>query len=186
MHSHRWTGAALATAFLAVTAPAHAQPTADHAAAQALVTQLEGDPHAQLAADALGQARTALKRALDLGGAGDAARAKAADDLALEWATMARDLLKAVDAETTATDMRKKAVDAQAQLERTRVAVEEGIARVGRLQAELAEAEARAHDNRAAVEVHDGDKPPKKAADKPRKKGGAPQPKKTALPGDAP
>jgi len=187
MHLHRWRGAAagLATACLAVVTPARAQPTDSHAAAEALVGQLGADARAQLATDAVGQARAALERATRMRATGDERHAKAADELALEWAQMARDLLRAVEGETAAADVRKRSVDAQAQLERTRAAVEEGIARVGRLRAELAEAEAGARDRRPAVEVHDGEPAKKKPDDAARKKPAGPK-KKPQPTGDAP
>jgi len=197
MSPPRWTRAAagLATACLTLATAAAAQPSDAHGTATALVAQLEADSHASLAADPIGQAKAALERATRMRTTGDEVHARAADELALEWAQMARDLVKAVEAETTAAEARKKAVDAQAQLERTRAAVEEGIARVGRLKAELAEAEAGNREKRTAVEVHDGEPAGGKKGDKksdrkgegPRKKGG---PKKApagqAPAGDAP
>jgi hypothetical protein len=128
----------------------------DRAAAQALVTQIEGDAaHKGVTADAIARAKDALERGARLRSTGDEAHARAADGLALEWAETARDIARAVDAEAAATERRRKAVEAQAQLERTRALVEEGIARVGRLKAELKEAERGPKDDRKAVEVHD-------------------------------
>src|SRR5579863_3888422 len=147
MHVHDWRrwgllagGTITAAALLAPTAAA--QGTGEHAAAEALVHELEQDTaHAAVTVDAVASARGALERATRLRAAGDEAHAKAADGLALEWAQTGRDLAKAADAESTAADMRRKAVDAQAQLERTRAQVEEGIAHVGRLQTQLHEVE---------------------------------------------
>jgi hypothetical protein len=164
----RWARAAagMAAAGLLAAAPAAAEADGDHAAAEALVQQLEHDAaHAVVTADAVAAARGALERATRLRAAGDEAHAKAADGLALEWAQTARELSKAADAEATATELRRKAVDAQAQLERTRAQVEEGIAHVGRLQTQLQEAEKTGKVDRTAVEMHEGDAPP------PRKKG---------------
>jgi hypothetical protein len=161
------TWGAIATAGVLAAATAAAQPADEHGAAEALVGQLEHDTaHAAVTGEAVANAKAALERATRLRTAGDEAHAKAADGLALEWAQVARDLAKAADAEATAADLRRKAVDAQAQLERTRAQVEEGIAHVGRLQAELAEAEKGPKIERTAVEVHEGDKGPKKAAGK--------------------
>jgi hypothetical protein len=64
-----------------------------------------------------------------------------------------------------AADARRKAVEAQAQVERTRTLVEEGIARIGRLTAELSQVERPTQPGRArgsagaaaskrAIEVH--------------------------------
>jgi hypothetical protein len=127
--------------------------------ATALVGQLEHDTaHAAVTGEAVTNAKAALERATRLRTAGDEVHAKAADGLALEWAQVARDLAKAADAEATAADLRRKAVEAQAQLERERAQVEEGIAHVGRLQAELSEAEKAPKIERTAVEVHEADK----------------------------
>jgi hypothetical protein len=172
MSPSRWTrvAAGIATACFAFAGPAAAQPNDAHATAASLLAQLEGDTHAPLVADPVAQAKTALERATRMRATGDEVHARAADELALEWAQMARDLVKAAEAEATAAEARKKAVDAQAQLERTRAAVEEGIARVGRLKAELAEAEAANRDKRTAVEVHEGEPVPPKKGEAPRKK----------------
>lgn len=158
---------ALAAALLAgLAGPAAAQPADEHGAATAIVTQLGQDAahnheHSAVTADALADAKDALERATRLRVAGDEAHAKAADGLALEWAETARDLVRAVDAETAAADLRRKAMDAQAQLDRSRAMVEEAIASIGRLQAELEQAAAsggaRAGGHaRTAVEAHDG------------------------------
>jgi hypothetical protein len=159
-------GVALAVVAMAggvtVTGTARADSADDHASATAIVAQLEHDgdaSHAAVTAEAVGNAKNALERAVRMRAAGDEPHAKAADGLALEWAETGRDLAKAADAETKADELRKKAVDAQAQLERTRALVEEGIARVGRLKAELEEAGRAPHPDRVAVEVHDGEKP---------------------------
>lgn len=146
-----------------VCTPANAQPADEHAAALALAAQLEHDTaHAAVVGEALAKAKEAIERATRFRAAGDEAHAKAADGLALEWAATGRDLAKAADAEAAAAELRHKAVDAQAQLERTRALVEEGLARVGRLHAQLQEAEKAAKPDRVAVEVHDGEPPPKK------------------------
>jgi hypothetical protein len=152
----------LAAAAMTAAGSARADTADDHAAATAIVTQLEHDAvaaHAPVTAEAVGNAKNALERAVRMRAAGDEAHAKAADGLALEWAETGRDLAKAADAEGKADELRKKAVDAQAQLERTRALVDEGITRVGRLKAELEEAGRAPHPDHVAVEVHDGEKP---------------------------
>src|SRR5271166_365523 len=130
----RWRRAAAGVAAWvvgSVAIPAGAQSADEHAAAAAIVAQLEHDPpHAPVTAEALQKAKDALERATRLRAAGDEAHAKAADGLALEWAQSGRDLARAADAEATAAELRRKAVDAQALLERTRAQVEEGIAHV--------------------------------------------------------
>jgi hypothetical protein len=155
----------LAAWALMATAPAHAQAGGDHAAAEALVLQVEQDAgHATVTGDALSSARNALERATRMRAAGDETHARAADGLALEWAQTARDVARAADAEGRAAELRHKALDAQSQLERMRAQVEEGIAHVGRLRAQLEEADQAGNVDRVAVEAHEGDPPP------PRKK----------------
>jgi hypothetical protein len=151
-----------------VSSGARAQPADEHAAAQALVAEVEAAPQAATA-DAVAHAKDALERATRLRVAGDEAHAKAADGVALEWAQTARDINHAADAEARAAELRKKAVDAQAQLDRSRALVEAAIASIGRLQAELAQASAAPPADHAAVEVHDGEPAPNKkgAAKKP-------------------
>ena len=123
--------------------------------------KLEQDPpHGAITAAAVAHAKEALERATRLRGAGDEAHAKAADGLAREWAETGRDLARAVDAEASASDLRRKAVDAQARLVRARALVEEGIARVGRLRAQLDEEGRAAPKDRTAVEMHEGDRTP--------------------------
>jgi len=151
----------------------------DHDAAKAIADELGRDTaHQAITAEPLGLAQQALERAVRLRAVADEARAKAADGLALEWAQMARDLVRAADAEAKATEVRRKALDEQVQLERTRALVDEGIARVGRLKAELDEAQRATtgdvKQDRRAVEVHAGDaKPPKTGAKKPAARPGA-------------
>jgi colicin import membrane protein len=179
----------MAAAGLLAAGSATAQTADDHAAAEALVQQLEHDTaHTVVTADAVASAKGALERAIRLRAAGDEAHAKAADGLALEWAQTGRDLAKAADAEATAAELRRKAVDAQALLERTRAQVEEGIAHVGRLRTQLQEAEKGGKvEPHVAVEVHEGDPlPPRKKV--PGKKGApdAKKPAKAAATGGAP
>jgi hypothetical protein len=150
---------------LSFATAASAEGGDDHAAAAEIVKQLESSPaRAAVAAEALGRAKEALERATRLRSAGDEPHAKAADGLAREWAEDARDIARAAEAEAAAADARRKAVDAQAQVERTRALVEEGIARIGRLTAELNRVERTAQPAGArgssagaakrAVEVH--------------------------------
>ncbi len=149
--------------FLASSRPALAD---DHASAQAIVVQLEGDPaRATAVGEPLEQARDAIERATRMRAAGDESHARAADGLALEWAEAARDVARAVEVEKTAADLKRKVMAEQAQIQRARALIEEGIVRVGRLRKELEESLTRVrlpHDpreGRTAVEVHDGDPP---------------------------
>jgi hypothetical protein len=151
---------------LSVAPAALADGGEDHAAAAEIVKQIESNPaRAAVAAEALGHAKEALERATRLRSAGDEPHAKAADGLAREWAEDARDITRAAEAEAAAGEARRKAVEAQAQVERTRALVEEGIARIGRLTAELNQVERQpqppsprggpsASVSKRAVEVH--------------------------------
>ena len=162
----RWAsvGGGVAVAF----ALGHAALGADdHESAAALLLQIEQDAvHRPTTADAAAHGREALERAGRLRGAGDEAHAKAADGLALEWAETARDLVRAADLETAGMNLRRKAVDAQARLERTRTLVEEGIARVGRLGAELDEASRSSSNGRRDGGARGSDSPAASAATK--------------------
>jgi hypothetical protein len=143
----------------------------DHAVAQGLVDEVARDgEHASITGEILERARKELERATRLRALYDEKRARAADGAAREWAETARDLLRAVGAETKAAEVRRKALDAQAQVDRTRALVDEDIARIGRLKAELEAAEKSALQgddaDRRAVEVHEGEAPPRKKTTK--------------------
>jgi hypothetical protein len=161
----------IATGVWLVTTGARAE-SGDHAVAQGIVDELGRDKaHQAIVAEPVGLAQKALERAVRFHALGDDERARAADGLAREWAETARDLVRAADAEARATEVRRKALEEGVQLERTRALVDEGIARVGRLKAELDEAQRAAggdtKPDRHAVEEHEGDtKAPKKAAAK--------------------
>jgi hypothetical protein len=149
--------AAGATLVLSWPRAALAQPPEDKVVAETLVKQLDQDAaHHTVIADALKQARDAIEKATRMRAGGDEGHAKAADGLAREWAETARDLALAAAAESSAADLRQKALDARARLERDRALVEEGIARVGRLTTELSHAEKPEKRERVAVEVHEG------------------------------
>jgi hypothetical protein len=167
MRRRLWA-AGLAGALVASTAYGQGD---DHAAAQVLVDDVARDPaHAPLTGELVERARRELERATRLRALYDEKRARAADGAAREWAEAARDVLRAVEAEAKAADVRRKALDAQAQVDRTRALVDEDIARIGRLKAELEAAEKAARQgddpDRRAVEVHEGEAPPRKKAPK--------------------
>ncbi len=120
---------------LVVAATAHGD---DRATAEALLAPLEhDDAHKSITVDAVKQARDALERATRMRDANDEARARLAETLGREWAQVARDLVRASDAEQAATQARLAADDAGARAERERSLLEEAIARQGRLRAEL-------------------------------------------------
>jgi hypothetical protein len=109
----------------------------DRARAEALLKPAAPLGPPAVTAEATARAIEALERATRLRMAGDEAHARLAEGLAREWAETARDLGLAAAAEHLAEDRSRQAIQAQAQLERTRALVEEGIARLGRLRAAL-------------------------------------------------
>jgi hypothetical protein len=110
----------------------------DRATAEALLGPIEHDAaRMAVAADAVKQARDALERATRMRDANDEPRARLAESLGRHWAQVARDLVRAADAERAATTARLAADDAGARADRERSLLEEAIARQGRLRAEL-------------------------------------------------
>jgi hypothetical protein len=109
----------------------------DRGVAEALVKPAAPLGPAAVTAEAVEQTSDALERATRFRAAGDESHAMAADGLAREWAETARDLGLAAAAEKMADDRKRQAIQAQAQLQRTKALVEESIARLGRLRAEL-------------------------------------------------
>jgi hypothetical protein len=149
-------GVAVVVGLLVEPTRAARAETDDRSAAASATLPIAPSGAKPVSSDALGHAKEALERATRLRAAGDEAHAKAADGLAREWTEAARDLELAVAAEQMAAERRREAMRAQAQLQRTRTLVEEGIARVGRIQAELNAAASPPTKARTAVEVRDG------------------------------
>jgi hypothetical protein len=85
------------------------------------------------------RAKEAVERAIRLRAAGDEGHARLADGLAREEAEGALDLARAIDAEKAASEAQQAATDAGVTGDRERALLEEGIARNGRLRAELDE-----------------------------------------------
>jgi hypothetical protein len=110
----------------------------DRASTAALLDELDRDTaHKQDIAEMVKRARVSMERATRLRSAGDEGHARLADGLAREQAETARDLARAIDAERAADDARRGAIDAGAAGDRERALLEEGIARNGRLRAEI-------------------------------------------------
>jgi hypothetical protein len=95
--------------------------------------------HKAATAGIVQRGRDALERATRMRASGDEAHAQLADGLAREDAETARDLVRALDAERMADEARRSATDAGVVGDRERALLEEGIARNGRLKAELDE-----------------------------------------------
>ena len=85
----------------------------------------------------ISEARKALDKAKQLRALGDAPRAELEEDVALEWAETARELVDSVESEREADRAGSQAVAATTKAERARQLLEESIARRGRLQAAL-------------------------------------------------
>lgn len=157
----------------------------DRAIAEAIVQELEhaatgpaasDEARKKLTADPIQRSRAALERGVRMRAAGDEAHARLTDGLAREWAELARDLVKAADVEKKAGDVRRDALDAGAQMERERALLEEGIARTGRLRAELEAAEREAKEtNRTAAAAMDAGAPTR-VVPRPRPPAPAPAP----------
>jgi hypothetical protein len=110
--------------------------------AAATLDQLANDAaHKDATAAIVQRGRDALERATRMRAAGDEAHAQLADGLALEEAETGRDLVRALEVERAADEARRGATDAGVVGERERALLEEGIARNGRLKAEIDELE---------------------------------------------
>ena len=112
----------------------------DRGTATAILNELASDAAHKAATAAIVQrGRDALERATRMRASGDEAHAQLADGLAREEAETAHDLVRALEAERMADDARRAATDAGTVGERERALLEEGIARNGRLRAEIEE-----------------------------------------------
>lgn len=131
-------GAALLTLAMALTAPSARATEDDRAIAEKLAADLDHDTaHKLLTSDAVAKTRSALERATRMRQAGDDGRARETEALARSWAELGRDLVRTADTEARAGLLQAAANDAGAHVERERALLEEAIARNGRLQAEM-------------------------------------------------
>jgi hypothetical protein len=156
-------GAAAVLAFLLTVAAASPGAQGDRAAAQAILGELGRDAsHRATVADAVARAQDALERGTRMRVARDDPHATEAESVARQWAETARELVRAADSETRANEIRKKALETETQVAKTRELVEEVIARTGRLRAQIQAAQRAEGPPRMAVEVHDGERAPAK------------------------
>ncbi len=126
--------------------------------ARALLAQIEADPVAKdLVEPATSRANAALGRAA---AEPQPATAELYEGAALQWAEVARDLRRAREAELAADQLERELSALQTELVRSRAAVEQAVARVGRARQGLAELEAAAAEQPAS-------KTPSKAAPAP-------------------
>lgn len=140
----------------AVMPSARGEGSDPHAEAQAIVREIGRDSaHREATATCVANASSYLERATRLRDARDEAHAQAADGVALEWARTARDLVRVIDLESKAVQARRAAIEVQAQVERAHAQLDENIARVGRLKAEIDRIERESAPRRVAVERHD-------------------------------
>ncbi len=110
--------------------------------ARSLLTQVEADPSVrQLVSPATSRAGDALRQA-EAASVGAPAHAQLLESIALEWAQVAHDLKRARDAEQSSDRLEQEVSSVQTELVRSRAAVEQAMARVGRAREELAELEA--------------------------------------------
>lgn len=183
------TTASVASALGAWPASLSAAASDDRETTAALLKEIDASPKKALVAELVTRSRSASDRAAKLREKGDEPHARLADGLAKTWAEAARDTLRAVAAEERGLGAQRDAVDAGAQADRERALLEEAMAQVGRLKAQLEplekpskEAPARtskaANDEtkdaaapKASSAKKDGKTPKKNASDK---DGGAP------------
>lgn len=115
--------------------------------ARALLAQIEADPAAKdLVAPATSRATAALSRAT---AEPEPATAELYEAAALQWAEVARDLRRAREAELASDQLERELSAIQTELVRSRAAVEQAVARVGRARQGLTELEAAAAENPA-------------------------------------
>jgi hypothetical protein len=112
------------------------------AEAQRLVTLLDAPATRSVVADPLAKAKAAQQRAQNARGAGDLHHATELDVLALTWAQVADDLVRTATAEQKLSDVQKQVSDLEQKTVRTQALIEETIARRGRAELNLTNAEA--------------------------------------------
>jgi hypothetical protein len=106
--------------------------------ARSLIAELEASGAArELVGPAVGRAKQALSQAE----ASSPARAPQLEDTALEWAEVARDLVRASEAERASDGLEQEASALATEIARVRAAVEQAMARVGRARQDLKELE---------------------------------------------
>jgi hypothetical protein len=124
-------------------AGAAAQPRSPRSEAEATLAQVQAQKeHASVAAEPVGRARRALERAESIRQAGDRERAPLLERAARQWAELARDLLRAIEAERAADEAEARLTDVETRTVRARALLEETMARRGRAQAQVEQLEA--------------------------------------------
>lgn len=151
-------GPALGHGALMEPAPTPPAPPGDGRKAEQVAGAVEKDVGARgeraewargVVRDALDRVKKVLDRARGAEVSGDAAHGRMLSALALEWAEIARDLLRAADAERGARDLESKLKEERAQTDRARALLAETQARLERVRGELARAEEEAKEAKA-------------------------------------
>lgn len=108
------------------------------AAVGATLTELRHYPaHAALAREPIERAEHALRRARDARAAGDHEHAVLLEQVAEEWATTGRDLVRSAQVENDVAALQKRNAELETKVLRARALLEETLARRGRAQASL-------------------------------------------------
>jgi hypothetical protein len=142
--AHRWrrvlVGGVLVLAMgVALRGDARAAPLGVAERARGLIAELEAEPSvAELVRPALQRSKAALSQAT---AEAEPARAALAEETALEWAEVARDLVRASSAEASSDRLEQDASATQTEIARLRAAVEGAMARVGQARHELEQLE---------------------------------------------
>jgi len=117
---------------------ARAAPTGVADRARALIAELEANGATrELSGPSVSRAKQALSRAETV----PPARAAGLEETGLEWAEVARDLVRASEAERASDAMEQEASGLATEMARLRAAVEQAMARVGRARQDLKELE---------------------------------------------
>ncbi|MEP7053315.1 MAG: hypothetical protein ABJB12_23330 [Pseudomonadota bacterium] len=133
--------AALAFATLVVCAgakPAQAAAPDPAAETQRLLSKLDVPATRSIVQAPVTKAKAAQQRAQNARGAGDLQHATELDALALTWAQVADDLVRAADAEKKLAELQKSVIDLEQKAVRTQALIEQTIARKGRAEQNLA------------------------------------------------
>ncbi len=111
----------------------------DRALTTSILHQVASAPSASPVARPIAQARKALDRAQDARASGDEVHAVMLEGLALEWAELAQDILRASDAERAVDTSQAAAASASIRVQRSRAMLEELAARKARASAQMQE-----------------------------------------------
>jgi hypothetical protein len=117
--------------------PARAAGPDPAAEVQRLLAQLDAPATRSIVQDPVAKAKAAAQRAQNARGAGDLQHATELDALALTWAQVADDLVRAAQAEKKLSELQKTVTDLEQKAVRTQALIEQTIARKGRAEQNL-------------------------------------------------